>query len=232
MSIHINAAEGEIAETVLLPGDPLRAAWIAETFLESPRCYNRVRNMLGFTGMYRGKRVSVQGSGMGQASLAIYAEELVRVYGCRQLIRTGSCGAMQEELGLRDIVIPLSASTDSNMNRIRFRGMDFAPVPDWSLLEAAVAESRSRGIEPNLGGILASDSFYSVEPDLWKLWASYGILAVEMESSALFTIAAFHGVKALSILTVSDNLVTGASTTADEREQSFGTMAEIALSLA
>ena len=232
MSTHIEAEQGAIAETVLLPGDPLRAAWVAETFLEDAVPYNRVRNMLGFTGSWRGRRVSVQGSGMGQASLAIYAEELIRFYGVKRLIRIGSCGAMQRELGLRSIVLPLSASTDSSMNRHRFRDMDYAPAPAWKLLEKAVGAARELGVEPAVGPILSSDSFYNPDPELWKLWASYGILAVEMESNALFTIAAFHGVEAASVLTVSDNIVTGEETDAADRERSFAEMAEIALRLA
>ncbi len=232
MSIHISAEKGAVAETVLLPGDPLRARFIAETYLRDPVCYNRIRNMEGYTGHFNGTRVSVQGSGMGQASLAIYTEELIRSYGVKRVIRVGSCGAMQSNIGLREIIIPLSASTDSSMNRIRFQGMDFAPSPTWRLVEAAVAESRRRDAEPRLGTILSTDSFYTADPDLWRLWARYGVLAAEMESSALFTIAASHGVEALTILTVSDNIATGESTEAEERERGFKLMAEIALSLA
>ena len=232
MSIHIGAKEGEIADTVLLPGDPRRARYVAENMLEGATCYNEVRGMLGFTGSYEGRRVSVQGSGMGMPSLSIYAHELIHDYGARNLVRIGSCGGMQDDVHLRDIILCLSASTDSSMNRIRFSGMDFAPGASFELLKTAYETAGRLQLPVKVGNILSSDSFYGEDPDSWKLWASYGVLAVEMESSALYTLAARFGVKALTILTVSDNLVTGEATTSEEREQTFTDMMKLALETA
>lgn len=236
MSTHINAKEGDIAETVLLPGDPLRAKHMAETMLENVSCYNEVRGMYGYTGTYKGKRVSVQGSGMGMPSIGIYANELIRFYGVKQLIRVGSCGALQENLKLRDIVIAMSASTNSAMNRIRFNGMDFAPPASFKLLkqayDLALEKSDEEGRDIHVGSILSSDSFYSADPEEWKLWASYGVLAVEMEASILYTLAAEHGVDALAICTVSDNLVTQQEEPAEVREKAYTKMFEIAFELA
>ncbi len=232
MSTHINAKDGDIAETVLLPGDPLRAKHMAETMLEDITCYNEVRGMYGYTGTFKGKRVSVQGSGMGMPSIAIYANELIRFYGVKQLIRVGSCGALQEHLKLRDIVIAMSASTNSAMNRIRFNGMDYAPPASFKLLKQAYDAATERGIDVHVGNILSSDSFYSANPDEWKLWASYGVLAVEMEASILYTLAAEQGVDALAICTVSDNLVTKQEEPAEVREKAYTAMFEIAFDLA
>nr|MBP7494831.1 purine-nucleoside phosphorylase [Spirochaetales bacterium] len=186
MSIHISAKPAEIAETVLLPGDPLRAEFVAKTFLKDARCYNRVRGMLGFTGTYQGKRVSIQGTGMGMPSLGIYVHELIQSYGARRLIRIGSCGTLQEEIQLRDVILATSASTNSAMNRLRFKGMDFAPTADFHLLLQAWQSAERLGIPVRVGSILSSDTFYDEEPDAWKLWAEYGVLAVEMESAALY----------------------------------------------
>lgn len=231
MSIHISAKPGEIAETVLLPGDPLRAEFVAETFLKDARCYNRVRGMLGFTGTYRGKRVSIQGTGMGMPSLGIYVHELIQNYGARRLIRIGSCGTLQEEIQLRDVILAVSASTNSGMNRLRFKGMDFAPTADFRLLLQAWQAAERLGIPVRVGSILSSDTFYDEDPDAWKLWAEYGVLAVEMESAALYTLAARFKVQALAILTVSDSLPLKTAVNAEERERSFQDMVEVALEL-
>jgi purine-nucleoside phosphorylase len=230
MSTHIGAEPGQIAERVLLPGDPLRAKWIAETYLEGARCYSTVRNMLGFTGTYNGVEVSVQGSGMGMPSASIYAHELINDYGVKALIRVGSCGALLESLKLRDVVAAIGSSTDSMMNRQRFDGLiDYAPVADFGLLRTAVDVAAGKGIEMRVGPILAADAFYTDRPDLYDRLADYGVLAVEMESAALYTIAARFGARALTLLTVSDHIKTGERTTAQEREQTFGQMVEIAL---
>jgi purine-nucleoside phosphorylase len=232
MSTHIGAAPGEVAPVVLMPGDPLRARWIAETFLENARCYTEVRGMLGFTGTWQGRPVSVQGSGMGQPSLAIYVNELLVDYDVQSVVRVGSCGALTEALALRDIVVASGACTDSSMNRIAFEGLDYAPVADFGLLRAAVEAAERRGTDPHVGLIFSSDSFYAARPELVSRMAEYGVLAVEMEASALYTLAARHGRKALAICTVSDHIVTGEKTTAAEREQTFGEMVEIALTAA
>lgn len=232
MSIHISAKKGDIAETILLPGDPLRAKFVAETFLDEPVMYNEVRNMFGFTGTYKGRRLSVQGSGMGMPSLSIYVHELINEYGVKHLMRIGSCGGMQEHVKVRDVLLALSASTDSSMNRIRFSGMDFAPGASFTLLRAASETADRLQIPLKVGNILSSDSFYGEDPDSWKLWQRYGVLAVEMESSALYTLAARFGVHALSILTVSDDLVTGQATTSEERQKSFTDMMRLALETA
>jgi purine-nucleoside phosphorylase len=230
MSTHIGAKPGEIAERVLLPGDPLRAKWIAETYLEDAKCYSTVRNMFGFTGRYQGVDVSVQGSGMGMPSASIYAHELINEYGVKTLIRVGSCGALSESLQLRDVVAAIGSSTDSNMNRMRFDGLiDYAPVADFGLLRTAVDVAARRGIEMHVGPILAADAFYSDRPDLYDALADYGVLAVEMESAALYTIAARFRARALTILTVSDHIKTGEHTSPEEREQTFSQMVEVAL---
>ena len=232
MSVHIGAKKGDIAEAVLLPGDPLRAKFIAENFLENPVCYNEVRGMYGFTGTYKGKRVSVQGSGMGQPSIGIYASELMMMYDVKTLIRVGSCGAMQPELKLRDVILAQGASSDSHVNRLRFNGMDYAPVADWDLLRTAWETAKAKGVDAKVGNILSSDTFYGDDPDSWKLWAKFGVQAVEMEASCLYTLAAKHKCRALAILTVSDSLVTAQETTAEEREKTFTDMIEIALDTA
>lgn len=232
MSVHIEAKKGEIAETVLLPGDPMRAKWIAETFLENPVCYNDVRGMLGFTGTYKGKRVSVQGTGMGIPSALIYAHELITEYGVKNLIRVGSAGSYQKEVEIRDIVIAMAASTNSGLNTIRFNGADYAPTASFELFQKAIEAAKEKGIPLKAGNILSSDEFYADEFESYKKWADYGVLCVEMETNGLYTVAAKHKVNALSILTISDSLVTGERTTADEREQTFKEMIEIALELA
>jgi purine-nucleoside phosphorylase len=230
MSTHIGAMPGEIAPRVLLPGYPLRAKWIAETYLDDATCYSSVRNMFGFTGEYKGSLVSIQGSGMGMPSASIYAHELLSEYGVTSLIRVGSCGALTTDIALRDVIAASSSCTDSAMNRVRFDGLiDFAPVADFGLLRTAVDVAASRGIPLRVGQVFAADSFYSDRPDLYDKLAAYGVLAVEMESAGLYTIAAKFRARALTILTVSDHLKTGAHTSAQEREQTFGQMVEIAL---
>jgi purine-nucleoside phosphorylase len=233
MSTHIGAKPGEIAERVLMPGDPLRAKWIAETYLDDAKCYSTVRGMLGFTGRWSGVEVSVQGSGMGMPSASIYAHELINDYGVKTLIRVGSCGAITDDLNLRDVIAASGSSTDSNMNRVRFDGLiDYAPVADFGLLRTSVEVAQRRGVPVRVGSVLAADAFYTDRPDLYDRLADYGVLAVEMESAALYTIAARFKARALTLLTVSDHIKTGERTTAQEREQTFSQMVEIALDTA
>ncbi|WP_299152703.1 purine-nucleoside phosphorylase [uncultured Christiangramia sp.] len=229
MSIHIDAKKGDIAETVLLPGDPLRAKWLAETFLEDSFCYNNIRGMLGFTGTYRGKRVSVQGTGMGIPSTLIYCHELLETYEVQNLIRVGSAGAFQPELKLMDIVIAMSASTNSSLNRAVFGNADFAPTANIDLLLKAINFAEKNTIPFHAGNVLSSDFFYDEKPDYFKQWAKYGVLCAEMETAAIYTLAAKFGVKALSILTISDSLVTTEEISAEMREQKLNEMVEIAL---
>jgi purine-nucleoside phosphorylase len=229
MSIHIEAPKDAIAESILLPGDPLRAKYIAENFLEAPRQFNQVRNMFGYTGHYKGTRMSVMGTGMGMPSHSIYVNELLREYGVRRLIRVGTCGSLQADIMLRDLVLAISACTDSNVNRIRFKGMDYAPSASWRLLSQAHAVAKAKGQTAKVGPILSSDSFYTEDADQWKLWARFGVLAVEMEAAELYTLAAKFNAEALAILTVSDSLVSGEATSSAERQSSFGAMVELAL---
>lgn len=229
MSTHIGAAPGDVAPTVLMPGDPLRARWIAETFLDDASCYNEVRGMYGYTGTWKGQPVSVQGSGMGQPSLAIYVNELFREYGVQTIVRVGSCGALTQELSLRDVVLASGACTDSSMNRLRFHGLDYAPVADFDLLRGAWDAASSLEVDTRVGLILSSDSFYSPRSELVAPLVDHGVLAVEMEASALYTLAASYKRRALVVCTVSDHIVTGEQTSASERERSFGPMVEIAL---
>jgi purine-nucleoside phosphorylase len=230
MSTHIGAKPGEIAERVLLPGDPLRAKWIAENFLDDAKCYSTVRNMYGYTGTYQGVRVSVQGSGMGMPSASIYTHELINEYGVRTLIRVGSCGALSPDLRLRDVIAAIGSSTDSAMNRQRFDGLiDYAPVADFGLLRTAVDVAAGRGIAMTVGPIMAADAFYTDRPDLYDKLADYGVLAVEMESAAIYTIAARYRARALTVLTVSDHIRTGEKLSAEDREQTFSQMVEVAL---
>jgi len=234
MSTHIGAAAGEIAPTVLLPGDPLRAQWIAETFLDDARCYSEVRGMLGFTGAWRGHPVSVQGSGMGQPSMAIYVNELFAEYDVQTIVRVGSCGALTEAVAIRDVILASGACTDSSLNQLRFHGLDYAPVADFGLLRAAydIAERRD-DVTAHVGLIFSADnSFYNTRRELMTPMVDHGVLAVEMEASALYTIAAGYRRKALAICTVSDHIVTGEETTALERQETFGAMVEIALEAA
>ncbi|MGW9685747.1 purine-nucleoside phosphorylase [Flagellimonas sp. 2504JD1-5] len=232
MSLHIEAKKGEIADTVLLPGDPLRAKWIAETFLEDTHCYNNVRGMLGYTGFYLGNRISVQGSGMGIPSALIYFHELINNYGVKNLIRVGSAGSYQQHVKLKDVVIAMSASTTSGINNTRFVNSDYSPTASFDLFKKAVEYAHEKDIPIHAGNVLSSDEFYEDDPEAYKLWAKYGVLCVEMEAAGLYTVAARHKVNALAIVTISDSLVTGEQLTASERETSFNDMIKIALSLA
>jgi len=232
MSVHIEAKKGEIAETVLLPGDPLRAKWIANTFLENPICYNQVRGMLGYTGTYKGKRISVQGSGMGIPSALIYYQELINDYGVKNLIRVGTAGSYQKEVKIRDIVLAMAASTTSGINNSRFINADYAPTADFDLLLKAALYAKEKGIAIKAGNVLSSDEFYEDDPNSYKLWAKFGVLCVEMEAAGLYTIAAKFNIKALTILTISDSLVTGEKSNSIERETTFQEMIDIALNIA
>ena len=229
MTTHIAAGAGEIAPQVLMPGDPLRARWIAETFLEDARCYSEVRGMYGFTGRWRGHRVSVQGSGMGLPSISIYLNELFGEYDVQTVVRVGSCGAMTPELSLRDLVLASGACTDSSVNHLRFEGLDYAPVADFGLLRRAADAASAIQATAHVGLVYSSDSFYHPRPELGSRLAEYGVLAVEMEASALYTLAAKHRRRSLAICTVSDHVLTGEQTTAIERQETFGQMVEVAL---
>jgi purine-nucleoside phosphorylase len=229
---HIGVSEkGIIAETVLLPGDPLRAKYIAENYLENPIQFNTVRNMFGYTGTYKGKKVSVMGTGMGIPSIGIYSYELINFYGVKNVIRIGSCGSLQENVRVRDIVIGMSASTNSNYGSQYNLPGTFAPTASWELLQKAVNVASEKGIKPKVGNIYSSDTFYDDDSNSWKKWAKMGVMAVEMEAAALYMNAARAGANALCILTVSDSLVTHEATTAEERQTSFTQMMEIALEL-
>ncbi|CAN5276085.1 purine-nucleoside phosphorylase [soil metagenome] len=229
MSTHIQAKEGEIAESILLPGDPLRAKWIAETFLKNAKCYNEVRGMLGYTGTYKGQRISVQGTGMGIPSTLIYCHELIKNYGVKNLIRVGSAGSYNKDVVLRDIVIAMSASSNSGINNTRFVNADFAPTANFDLFMKAALYAKENNIDIKAGNILTSDEFYEDDPETYKKWADFGVLCVEMETAGLYTIAAKHNVKALSILTISDSMVTGEHLSSADRETSFSKMVELAL---
>ncbi|MFD1781414.1 purine-nucleoside phosphorylase [Fredinandcohnia salidurans] len=231
MSTHIGAKQGDIAETILLPGDPLRAKYIAENFLENVQCYNEVRGMLGFTGTYKGKRVSVQGTGMGVPSISIYIHELMNEYGVQNLIRVGTCGAIQKDVNVRDVILAMTSSTNSQMNRINFGSVDYAPTASFDLLKKAYEAGTEKGLNLKVGNVFTSDVFYNENAELEK-WAQYGILAIEMETTALYTLAAKFGRNALSVLTVSDHILTGEETTAEERQTTFNDMIEVALEAA
>ncbi|MEP3836738.1 MAG: purine-nucleoside phosphorylase [Algibacter sp.] len=229
MSTHIEAKKGEIAETVLLPGDPMRAKWIAVTFLDHPKCYNNVRGMFGYTGTYNGKRVSVQGTGMGIPSALIYCHELINDYGVKNLIRVGSTGSCQKDIKIRDIVIAMAASSTSGINNSRFINSDYSPTANFELFMKAALYAKENDIPIIAGNVLSTDEFYEDDFDNYKIWADFGVLCVEMETAGIYTIAAKYNVKALSILTVSDSLITKERTSATDRETSFRTMIEIAL---
>lgn len=231
MSVHIEAKKGEIAETILLPGDPLRAKWIAETFFENPVCFNKVRGMLGYTGTYKGKRVSTMGTGMGVPSITIYANELISEYGVKNLIRVGSAGSYNKNVKIRDVVLAMAASSNSGVNELRFNGANYAPTADFGLFMKAVEAAKSKNIPIKAGNVLSSDVFYEDDKDGYKLWSKFGVLCVEMEAAGLYTVAAKHNVNALAILTISDSLVTGETTTSKERESTFKGMIEVALEL-
>lgn len=229
MTVHIGAKPGEIAETVLMPGDPLRAKWAAETFLEDVKVVNEVRGMLGLTGTWNGHRVTIQGSGMGMPSLSIYVNELIRDFDVKTLIRIGSCGGMQDHVKVRDVIIAMSASSVSTPSRGIFKEFNFAPTADYGLLAAAVRAAEKVGVSPHVGGIYSSDVFYDERPDLNEQMVRHGILGVEMEAAELYALAARYGRRALAVLTVSDHLGTGEALPSSERERSFGEMVEIAL---
>jgi purine-nucleoside phosphorylase len=232
-SIHIEAQKGDIAETILLPGDPLRAKFVAENLLEKAECFNRVRNMLGFTGYYNGNRVSIMGTGMGMGSTAIYVNELINTYEVKNLIRVGTCGAIQTILPVGQVILAMSACGDSGANRSDFNGLHFAATADFELLLKAYEASKRLNIYTVQGSIFSTDTFYDYNiPNRWDIWERHGVLGVEMETQILFTLAKRFGAKALSILTVSDNIRTGAAASAKEREQSFMDMMKIALALA
>jgi purine-nucleoside phosphorylase len=232
MSTHIGAKTGDIAQTVLLPGDPLRAKWAAETYLQDVRCINQVRGMLGFTGTWRGHPVTIQGSGMGMPSLSIYVNELITEYDAQTLIRIGSCGAMQDHVDVRDVIIATTATSRSTPSSGIFKELNFAPTADWALLHAAVTAAKKTGATTHVGGIYSSDTFYDERSDLFEQMIRHGILGVEMEAAELYTLAARHKRRALAVLTVSDHTLNGASLPADQRERSFGDMVEIALEAA
>ena len=230
MTAHINSAKkGDIAESILLPGDPLRAKFIAENFLDNPKCYNEIRGMLGYTGTYKGVPVSVQGTGMGMPSMGIYSWELISYYGCKNLIRIGSAGSFQKEVKLKDVVFGLSTSTDSNyVHTFNINGT-YSPCADFELLMKAKASADKLGIPVHVGNIVSCDVFYEQQEGWWQNWAKMGVLAVEMEAAALYMNAAYLGAKALCIVTISDHFITSERSTAEEREKSFTEMMQIAL---
>jgi purine-nucleoside phosphorylase len=232
MTIHINAAEKDIAEVVLLPGDPLRAEWAAENFLTDVKAVNNVRGMLGFTGKWKGRKVTIHGSGMGMPSLSIYANELIRTYGAKMLIRVGSAGAMQDYIKVRDIILATTASSISTPSKSIFKELNFAPSADFELLSEAFKYATKNGKKVHVGGIYSSDTFYDERPDLNKEMERHGILAVEMEAAELYTVALRYGCRALAILTISDHLLSGKKLSSKQRERSFGDMIEIALNAA
>ena len=228
---HIGAKEGEIAEKVIMAGDPLRAKFMAETFLENPVLYNSVRGMLGYTGTYKGKRVSVQCHGMGIPSIGIYTYELFNFYGVKSIIRTGSAGAFHPDLKLGDVVIGMGSCTDSNYGAQYNLPGTFAPIADFDLVRKAAAKAEELGVSYKVGNLLASDVFYGDSADSWKAWQKMGVLAVEMEATALYMNAARSGNKALAICTISDSLVTGEACSAEQRQTSFTNMMEIAFDI-
>lgn len=232
MSVHIGAKQGDIADTILLPGDPLRAKYIAETYLSDVVCYNEVRGMLGFTGTYQGKRVSVQGTGMGIPSIGIYVHELIHEYGVKNLMRVGTCGAMQEHVRVREVILAQASCTDSSINRHNFGGYDYSPIASFRLLRTAYERGLDKGLNMHVGNVFTSDVFYRDDKSIVKKLMDHGVLGVEMETTALYTIAAKFGVNALTILTVSDHLITGEETTAEERQTTFHDMMEVALETA
>lgn len=232
MSIHIGAKKGDIAETILLPGDPMRAKFVAETMLTDAFCFNKVRGMLGFTGNYNGKRVSIMGSGMGMGSIAIYVNELVNEYGVQQMIRVGTCGAIQKGLDIGQVILAMSASGDSGANGIKFEGLNYAATADFDLLQRAYLAAKKLDIHTTQGNVFSSNTFYDDNPKRWDVWMEHGVLGVDMETQMLFTLAKKFKRKALSILTVSDNILTGEASSSEERERSYMDMMKIAFELA
>ena len=233
MSTHINAAnKGDIAESVLLPGDPLRAKYIAENFLDGAVCYTNIRNMYGFTGTYRGVPVSVQGTGMGMPSMGIYSWELITEYGAQNLIRIGTAGSFHEDIKIKDVVLGIAASTDSNYQHAFNIPGNFAPNASWELLKKAMEVNKDLGLSVTAGNIVSCDVFYETEPDWWKKWAKMGVMAVEMEAAALYMNAAYNGVNALAMMTITDHFVTGEKATTEERTTANDDMVRLALGIA
>lgn len=230
-SNHIDAAVGDIAKTILLPGDPLRAKFIAENYFEDAVCFNKTRNMFGYTGSYNGKEISVMGTGMGIPSMAIYSHELIAVYGCENLIRIGSAGSYQENIDLNDIVLAVSASTDSRFQYTYELPGNFSPSANLDLLIAAKKSADEKGIKIKAGNVVSVDVFYDDNPDTWLKWSKMGVLAVEMEAAALYMNAARLKANALAMMTISDNFVTGGRLSSDEREKSFKDMIGTALGM-
>lgn len=226
---HINAVDGAFADVVLMPGDPLRAKYIAETFLQDAVEVTNVRNMLGYTGTYKGRKISIMGHGMGIPSCSIYAKELITEYGVKKIIRVGSCGAVRQDVKVRDVVIGLGACTDSKVNRIRFKDNDFAAIADFDMTQAAVQAAKQKGIKARVGNLFSADLFYTPDVEMFDVMEKYGILGVEMEAAGIYAVAAEYGAKALAICTVSDHIRTGEQTSAEERQLTFNDMIEIAL---
>ncbi len=231
-SIHLEANVGDIAETVLLPGDPLRAKFVAENFLTDVVCYNKVRNMFGFTGLYKGQRVSIQGTGMGMGSAGIYIHELINTHKCQNLIRVGTCGSIQEELDLGQVILVQSASGDSDANTVLFGNQHYAATASFDLLVKAYQIAQENNIKVHPGSVFSTNTFYDLFPNRWDVWKQHGILGVDMETEILYTMAARFGVKGLALLTVSDNILTGSASSQEDREKTFNEMMQIALGLA
>jgi purine-nucleoside phosphorylase len=231
-SIHLEAEVGDIAETVLLPGDPLRAKFVAENYLTEVKCYNKVRNMFGFTGLYKGQRVSIQGTGMGMGSAGIYIHELINTYKCQNLIRVGTCGSIQESLDLGQVLLVTGASGDADANTLLFQNQHFAPTGSFPLLIKAHEIAKELNIKVHPGTVFSTNTFYDFVPNRWDVWKAHGILGVDMETEILYTLAARFGVQALSLLTVSDNILTGSASSQEEREKTYNDMMEIALAMA
>lgn len=226
---HINAERGDFADVILMPGDPLRAKYIAETFLDDAREVNNVRGMLGFTGTYKGRQVSVMGHGMGIPSCSIYAKELITEFGVKKIIRVGSCGAVRSDVKLRDVVIGMGACTDSKVNRLRFKDHDYAAIADFDMVRHAVDAAKTHGVTVRVGNIFSADLFYTPDPQMFDVMEKYGILGVEMEAAGIYGVAAEFGAKALAICTVSDHIRSGEQTSSEERQTTFNDMIEIAL---
>lgn len=231
MSAHIDAKKNEIDETVLMPGDPLRAKWIAETFLDNAYCYSNIRGMLGYTGEFKGQRISIQGSGMGIPSAMIYYHELIKEYDVKRIIRVGTAGSYHEDVKIRDIILALSASTNSGINNAIFNDVSYAPTANFNLIMKAAVYGQENNIPIKAGNVLSSDQYYDEDPLDYKKWAKYGVLCVEMEAAGLYTIAAKYNIEALAILTISDSLVTGEKCSFEERERTFEEMVKIALNI-
>jgi purine-nucleoside phosphorylase len=229
---HLRAEPGDYAPTVLMPGDPLRAKYIAETFLDDARQVNDVRNMLGFTGTFAGNPVSVQSHGMGIPSISIYATELITAFGCDRLIRVGSCGALADDLNLKDLVVAMGAGTDSNVNRSRIGGREHAAIANWPLLRSMVNSAEAKGLKVPVGAVFSSDSFYDPDPTTNELLKRYGYLAVEMEIAGLYGLAAQHNIAAVAICTVSDHIARGEALSSEDRQLGFDQMIEVALDAA